>query len=82
MTSGAVRESGDFERDGVTFPATDVQLEFLDPAADEEGARRDVPDGQRRRRSRRARHRRLQGDDDQRRHHDDLRERGCHRLHR
>ena len=38
MTNGAVQESGDFELDGVTFPAAEVQLEFIDPAADEEGA--------------------------------------------
>lgn len=38
MTAGAVQETGDFELDGVTFPAAEVQLEFLDPAADEEGA--------------------------------------------
>jgi hypothetical protein len=38
MTNGAVQETGDFELDGVTFPAAEVQLEFMDPAADEEGA--------------------------------------------
>jgi len=38
ITHGAVQETGDFELDGVTFPAAEVQLEFLDPAADEEGA--------------------------------------------
>ncbi|WP_277188687.1 2-methylaconitate cis-trans isomerase PrpF [Caballeronia sp. BR00000012568055] len=38
MTHGAVQETGDFELDGVTFPAAEVQLEFLDPAAEEEGA--------------------------------------------
>ena len=38
MTDGAVQETGDFELDGVTFPAAEVQLEFLNPAADEEGA--------------------------------------------
>ncbi|SAL01877.1 AcnD-accessory protein PrpF [Caballeronia pedi] len=38
MASGAVQEIGDFELDGVTFPAAEVQLEFLDPAAEEEGA--------------------------------------------
>ncbi|WP_087724911.1 2-methylaconitate cis-trans isomerase PrpF [Pandoraea sp. PE-S2T-3] len=37
MTAGAVQETGDFELDGVTFPAAEVQLEFLDPAAEEEG---------------------------------------------
>ncbi|HEX7682550.1 MAG TPA: 2-methylaconitate cis-trans isomerase PrpF [Trinickia sp.] len=38
MTGGAVQETGDFELDGVTFPAAEVALEFMDPAADEEGA--------------------------------------------
>ena len=37
ITNGAVQETGDFELDGVTFPAAEVQLEFLDPAADEDG---------------------------------------------
>ncbi|WP_053150411.1 2-methylaconitate cis-trans isomerase PrpF [Pseudomonas sp. Pf153] len=37
ITDGAVQETGDFELDGVTFPAAEVQLEFMDPAADEEG---------------------------------------------
>jgi len=32
-----VQETGDFELDGVTFPAAEVQLEFMDPAAEEEG---------------------------------------------
>ncbi|RJG08584.1 2-methylaconitate cis-trans isomerase PrpF [Pseudomonas cavernicola] len=38
VTDGAVQETGDFELDGVTFPAAEVQLEFMDPAAEEEGA--------------------------------------------
>ncbi|MNE34793.1 3-methylitaconate isomerase [compost metagenome] len=38
ITDGHVQETGDFELDGVTFPAAEVQLEFMDPAADEEGA--------------------------------------------
>ena len=38
ITDDAVQETGDFELDGVTFPAAEVQLEFIDPAADEEGA--------------------------------------------
>jgi probable AcnD-accessory protein PrpF len=37
MTAGQVQETGDFELDGVTFPAAEVQLEFMDPAAEEEG---------------------------------------------
>jgi hypothetical protein len=32
MTGGAVQETGDFELDGVTFPAAEVELEFLNPA--------------------------------------------------
>lgn len=37
MTAGAVQETGDFELDGVTFPAAEVQLEFLDPADEGDG---------------------------------------------
>ena len=37
MAGGQVQELGDFELDGVTFPAAEVQLEFMDPAAEEEG---------------------------------------------
>lgn len=37
MTDGEVQETGDFELDGVTFPAAEVQIEFMDPAADEDG---------------------------------------------
>jgi probable AcnD-accessory protein PrpF len=37
MQDGQVQEIGDFELDGVTFPAAEVQLEFLEPA-DGEGA--------------------------------------------
>ncbi|MCX7363952.1 MAG: 2-methylaconitate cis-trans isomerase PrpF [Alphaproteobacteria bacterium] len=35
MQDGEVREMGDFELDGVAFPAAEVRLEFLDPAADD-----------------------------------------------
>ncbi len=35
ISNGEVQETGDFELDGVTFPAAEVQLEFIDPAADE-----------------------------------------------
>ena len=38
IVNGAVQETGGFELDGVTFPAAEVRLEFLDPAAEEEGA--------------------------------------------
>jgi probable AcnD-accessory protein PrpF len=38
MQGGEVVELGSFELDGVTFPAAEVKLEFLDPAAeDDEG---------------------------------------------
>lgn len=37
ITHGEVQETGEFELDGVTFPAAEVQVEFLDPAAEEEG---------------------------------------------
>ena len=47
MTAGAVQETGDFELDGVTFPAAEVQLEFLDPAdaGDGEGGGAMFPTG-------------------------------------
>ena len=32
VTNGEVQETGDFELDGVTFPAAEVQIEFLNPA--------------------------------------------------
>ena len=83
VTNGAVQETGDFELDGVTFPAAEVKLEFLDPAAEEEGAGGSMfPTGQ------------LVDDlevpgigtlarhDDQRRHPDHLCRRRCHRLYR
>ena len=38
ITAGQVQEAGTFELDGVTFPAAEVQLEFMDPAAEEDGA--------------------------------------------
>ncbi|NDZ17598.1 2-methylaconitate cis-trans isomerase PrpF [Variovorax sp. WS11] len=37
IVGGAVQETGDFELDGVTFPAAEVQLEFLDPADEGDG---------------------------------------------
>jgi 2-methylaconitate isomerase len=37
ITDGEVQETGDFELDGVTFPAAEVKLEFIDPA-DGDGA--------------------------------------------
>ncbi|KAB0549703.1 2-methylaconitate cis-trans isomerase PrpF [Pseudomonas argentinensis] len=39
VTGGQVQETGDFELDGVTFPAAEIVLEFLDPSDDgEQGA--------------------------------------------
>ncbi|MBA8781505.1 MULTISPECIES: 2-methylaconitate cis-trans isomerase PrpF [Aeromonas] len=32
VTNGQVQETGDFELDGVTFPAAEIVLEFLDPS--------------------------------------------------
>ncbi|NVJ59528.1 MAG: 2-methylaconitate cis-trans isomerase PrpF [Gammaproteobacteria bacterium] len=37
ITNGEVQETGDFELDGVTFPAAEVQIDFVDPA-DAEGS--------------------------------------------
>lgn len=37
VADGAVVESGDFELDGVTFPAAEIVLEFIDPSDDGEG---------------------------------------------
>jgi 2-methylaconitate isomerase len=37
MTDGQVQETGDFELDGVTFPAAEVVLEFMNPAEEGEG---------------------------------------------
>ncbi len=35
VTDGQVQETGDFELDGVTFPAAEIVLEFIDPAEDD-----------------------------------------------
>ena len=45
ITNGQVQETGDFELDGVTFPAAEVQLEFLDPADDGEDGGAMFPTG-------------------------------------
>src|SRR5487761_2519119 len=37
MTGGEVQETGDFELDGVTFPAAEILLEFMDPADEGDG---------------------------------------------
>ncbi|MFT5782075.1 MAG: putative AcnD-accessory protein PrpF [Pseudomonas sp.] len=36
VSNGQVQETGDFELDGVTFPAAEIVLEFLDPSDDSE----------------------------------------------
>jgi len=46
MTDGQVQETGDFELDGVTFPAAEIQLEFLDPSDGGEGGGAMFPTGQ------------------------------------
>jgi|SRR5690554_71967 len=38
ITNGQVQETGDFELDGVTFPAAEIVLEFIDPADEGEGS--------------------------------------------
>ena len=35
MTDGQVQETGDFELDGVTFPAAEVKIDFVNPVGDE-----------------------------------------------
>ena len=45
ITNGEVQETGDFELDGVTFPAAEVQLEFIDPADDGEDGGAMFPTG-------------------------------------
>lgn len=37
IARGEVQETGDFELDGVTFPAAEVPLEFIDPADEGDG---------------------------------------------
>ena len=38
ITRGQVQETGDFELDGVTFPAAEIAVDFMDPADDEGSA--------------------------------------------
>ena len=45
ISDGAVQETGDFELDGVTFPAAEVQIEFLDPADEGEDGGAMFPTG-------------------------------------
>lgn len=45
ITNGQVQETGDFELDGVTFPAAEIVLEFLDPSDDGEDGGSMFPTG-------------------------------------
>jgi probable AcnD-accessory protein PrpF len=45
MHAGDVQETGDFELDGVTFPAAEIQLEFVDPADEGDGGGAMFPTG-------------------------------------
>lgn len=45
VTGGQVQEAGDFELDGVTFPAAEIVLEFLDPSDDGEDGGSMFPTG-------------------------------------
>ncbi|MDY6467210.1 2-methylaconitate cis-trans isomerase PrpF [Acinetobacter faecalis] len=45
IANGQVQETGDFELDGVTFPAAEIQIEFLDPADDGEDGGAMFPTG-------------------------------------
>lgn len=45
VTNGQVQETGDFELDGVTFPAAEIVLEFIDPSDDSEDGGSMFPTG-------------------------------------
>lgn len=45
VSGGLVQETGDFELDGVTFPAAEIVLEFLDPSDDGEAGTSMFPTG-------------------------------------
>lgn len=45
VSDGQVQETGDFELDGVSFPAAEIVLEFLDPADDGEDGGSMFPTG-------------------------------------
>lgn len=45
VTHGQVQETGDFELDGVTFPAAEIVLEFMDPSDDGEDGGSMFPTG-------------------------------------
>ena len=47
VSNGQVQETGDFELDGVTFPAVEIVLEFLDPSDDGEEGGSMFPTGNR-----------------------------------
>src|SRR5690606_24149815 len=47
VADGRVQEAGDFELDGVTFPAAEIVLEFLDPADEGEDGGAMFPTGNR-----------------------------------
>lgn len=46
ISNGQVQETGDFELDGVSFPAAEVQLAFIDPADEGEDGGAMFPTGQ------------------------------------
>src|SRR5207248_5635864 len=45
VRDGAVMEEGDFVLDGVTFPAAEIRIEFLDPGGAEQDAAEDGSGG-------------------------------------
>jgi probable AcnD-accessory protein PrpF len=45
VTDGQVQETGEFELDGVTFPAAEIVLEFIDPSDEGEGSGSMFPTG-------------------------------------
>ena len=45
VSGGQVQETGDFELDGVTFPAAEIVLEFMDPSEEGEGGGSMFPTG-------------------------------------
>jgi len=45
VSNGQVQETGDFELDGVTFPAAEIVLEFIDPSDDGESGGQMFPTG-------------------------------------
>ncbi|NLD68015.1 MAG: 2-methylaconitate cis-trans isomerase PrpF [Limnobacter sp.] len=46
VRDGQVQETGDFELDGVTFPAAEIVLEFIDPSEDGDDGAAMFPTGQ------------------------------------